>query len=118
MSAAQHQCGGGFVKRGNQLGKRQSRFHIPAHGIEDHQYPAHLPGFLGGHQLRNEMLIAGGLFTLAQEVMPLYLSDDRETFDFFPALPHQHAAVVKMRSVRGLFFFRFLHFPSPFRVLA
>lgn len=73
----QHQRGGGRSHGGQQLGNGQTCLHIAAHGVENNQQALYIVAFLNGHQLRDYMLVLGGLILTGQNIVALDLADHR-----------------------------------------
>ena len=77
VAATQHQRGGGRSHGGQQLGNGQPCLHIAAHGVENNQQALYIVAFLNGHQLRDYVLVLGGLILTGQNIVALDLADHR-----------------------------------------
>ena len=81
MPAAQHQRGAGLGDAGNQLRQRKAGLHIAAHRVQQHQQPLDAGVLLHRHQLRDDVLVLGGLLPLRRFGMPFDLTDDGQAVD-------------------------------------
>jgi hypothetical protein len=79
MSAAQHQRHGRLFHAGNQLGNGKSRLDISTDGVENNHQPFDGRVLFDGDQLRNDVLILGGLVLRRQDIVTLDLTDDGQT---------------------------------------
>ena len=94
MSPAQHQRDGGGLHTAQQLGNGQACLHIAADGIQDDQQPPDALVLLDGDQLRDDMLVLGGLVLRGQDIVPLDLANNGQAMDLMPAALGGHAAGV------------------------
>ena len=81
MSAAQHQRHGRLFHAGNQLGNGKPRLDISTDGVENNHQPFDGRVLFDGDQLRNDVLILGGLVLRRQDIVTLDLTDDGQTVD-------------------------------------
>ena len=92
VPAAQHHGGAGLRNAGDELSQGQPRFHIAAHSVQEHQQPFHRRVLLHRHQLRDDMLILGGLLALRRFHVALDLADDGQAVDGVGPFGAVHAA--------------------------
>ena len=118
VSAAQHHGGAGLGDAGDQLRQRQPGFHIAAHGVQDDQQALHRRVLLHGHQLRDDMLILGGLLPLGRFHMALDLPHHGQAVDGVGAFGAVDAAQIldllffqPLLFHRGVFFVLLCHKP-------
>ena len=94
VPAAQHQRCTGLGHAGDQLCQRKARFHVPAHRVQKHQQPFHAGVLLHSHQLRDHMLVLGGLLSLRRFRMAFDLTDHGQAVDhMLPARQRDRAKV-------------------------
>ena len=78
MPAAEHERYGRLGHARDQLRDRKAGFHIAADRVEQHQHTVDLLGLLDRGDLRDQMLVFGGLVLRGQLHMALDLADDRD----------------------------------------
>ena len=110
VSPAQHQRGGGLAHPRDQLRQRQPGLHIAAHRIENDQQTFDFRVFLDVYQLRNDMLVFGGLLVVRRKGVPLDGADDGEAVDGMPPCGGGHAAPLGDALLPEALFFHVLFF--------
>ena len=81
VPAAQHQRGAGLGDAGNQLCQRKAGLYIAAHRVQQHQQPLDAGVLLHSHQLRDNVLVLGGLLPLRRFHVPFDLANDGQAVD-------------------------------------
>ena len=105
MSPAEHQRNRRLAHAGDELGDRQSRLDVAAHGVQQEQQTVDLLAFLYRRQQRQHVLVFCCFHGFRLNLMSLDLSDHRQDIDRAASGFHHSRAKVLDTLLRGVFLF-------------